>query len=247
MTENTVKRPGRPRKADADKRTSKIELRVTAEELERYRQSAGDQPVSEFLRGLADLVIPPEAQEVPSPAPPIECIYFLMLDGACVYVGQTQNLFARLKGHVFRGFDRVLAIPMAEDCRWETEQAYIEALDPEQNHLCGVPDGNYDQKEFPGSFTYRRIAELSGLNVGTIRQYANNGRLDTSSAETITAFIRESRQKRGLPPLNDDDVTTETPETPAIQDTPKTTETHLSHPPSCKCDLCYQRARAKKA
>jgi hypothetical protein len=254
---------GRPKKAEEDKRTSKIELRVTAEELERYRQSAGDQPVSEFLRGLADLVIPPEAQEVPIPAPPIKCVYFLMKDGACIYVGQTRNLCQRLKCHV-RAFDRVLAIPLAPEFLWETEQAYIEALEPEHNSLCGMPKPPFEQKEFLGPLrvTYRKIAELAGVRISTARNSATSGRYDPTSLEDVVRFIQWAREKRGLPPIDVlsaldsaepvealpapdpvSQVTAGAPAPPAARSGGPPGGPHLA---SCRCQACYQLRRERR-
>lgn len=60
-------------------------------------------------------------------------VYFLMLDGDCVYVGQTINLRHRLNGHRTKKYDQVFFIEVPEDVRIQCEKEWIAKLKPALN------------------------------------------------------------------------------------------------------------------
>lgn len=61
-------------------------------------------------------------------------VYQLWLDGQCVYVGQTANIFQRIVNHWKRKFDRVVFIPVLHwSDRLNLEEKLIKALNPKWN------------------------------------------------------------------------------------------------------------------
>lgn len=71
---------------------------------------------------------------------PTACVYFLYLQGALQYVGQTRNLNGRLKSHrkgdkntPKKEFDRVLYLPVRSEDLDAAESHYIALLDPPLN------------------------------------------------------------------------------------------------------------------
>jgi hypothetical protein len=61
-------------------------------------------------------------------------VYFLFLDGVCVYAGQSLNLHARVDQHLFRvPFDSYSWINVPSEKALEVERHYIRLLQPEYN------------------------------------------------------------------------------------------------------------------
>jgi len=63
-------------------------------------------------------------------------IYFLMLDGVVVYVGQARDMRRRVSDHIAEGvktFDTIAYVPCRVDRLNEVERGYIEKLMPKYN------------------------------------------------------------------------------------------------------------------
>jgi len=69
--------------------------------------------------------------EVGAPPP---CVYFLIDKNKIVYVGQTVNIYMRMKDHEKnKSFNRVLYIPVAKEYLDKIERGYIDSLNPKYN------------------------------------------------------------------------------------------------------------------
>lgn len=69
-----------------------------------------------------------------------EGIYFLLRGNKVVYVGRSENIFARVSDHITGGkmaFDRMHVIEATGYEQERLEQLYIAALTPEYNIYCG--------------------------------------------------------------------------------------------------------------
>lgn len=93
-------------------------------------------PWANMHRGapLAD-GLPPEVAALPVMALDRCCgVYFLFLDRRCVYVGQSTNVFARMREHFFtKRFDAFAWMEVAQPKLSEVERHYIKAIQPPLN------------------------------------------------------------------------------------------------------------------
>ena len=71
-------------------------------------------------------------QEIGSPPP---CVYFLINIDEVVYVGQTVNIYSRIKHHENseKIYTRVLYIPVCNEELERVERGFIDSLDPKYN------------------------------------------------------------------------------------------------------------------
>lgn len=68
------------------------------------------------------------------PAPEESCVYFLLKDGAVIYVGKSRSLQARIASHQSdKDFDRILILACEPSVLDEVEQYWIRKLQPPLN------------------------------------------------------------------------------------------------------------------
>ncbi len=112
------------------------------------------------------------------------------------------------------------------------------------------------------TITYGQIASWAGLTQGSIRNAVCQKRLDVDDIHDVLRWVNVHRRRRGLPMIGDPDVDTldtqnngqtagesvQNPSKPAVDaDTPERTEPRVSHPPSCRCNACYEDYRRERA
>ena len=117
--------------------------------------------------------LPKEAVELltkPS-LPEASCVYFLMHQGQCVYVGQTTNLRVRIADHyreAAKEFDGIFFLSVPNDLRLSSEREWIAKLNPKYNGTVGRPrNARPNTNTFTGivSSNVIRLREKIGLTV----------------------------------------------------------------------------------
>jgi predicted DNA-binding transcriptional regulator AlpA len=104
-----------------------------------FGQSSASKPIRPTREAVpfdGTLLSATEIQRQAKPFEPRTGIYFLLLDGEIVYVGQSIDVFARLAQHIKeKTFDRWHWVPCPANQILSAERAYIRAFKPPLNKV----------------------------------------------------------------------------------------------------------------
>lgn len=113
-----------------------IEQSLAAKDADAMMVAIQQRPWADMHRGAPNVDgLPPEVAALPTMALDRCCgVYFLFLERRCVYVGQSTNVFSRIREHFFtKRFDAFAWMEVAPSRLSEVEQHYIKAIRPGLN------------------------------------------------------------------------------------------------------------------
>ncbi len=120
----------------ADAWATAIEESLSAKDADAMAVAIQQRPWADMHRGAPYVDgLPPEVAALPTMALDRCCgVYFLFLDRRCVYVGQSTNVFSRIRDHfVSKRFEAFAWMEVTPSKLSEVERHYIEAIQPPLN------------------------------------------------------------------------------------------------------------------